>query len=82
MSVERPEWIHCALLGTWDAERGESVREAWCGRKVERFEFAFADASHAALNARTGGRLVLCPGCRDAIINVLREHGSERPPEP
>ena len=36
-------------------------------------QWAFTDASHAALNDWAKGRLVLCSGCCEAITRALRE---------
>jgi hypothetical protein len=59
--------------GSWAEPK--PVRETWCGRTAPSTEWCFIDASHAALNAKHEGRLVLCPECAAAIIGVLKEHG-------
>lgn len=60
---DRPEWIHC--VGTGYA--GET--RPWCGSTNRPF---FVDATHAALNGRSAGRLVACHECVEAIIKALR----------
>ena len=63
------EWVKCALTGMKDENM------TWCGR-TPMAEFTFTDASHAALNAKKEGRLVLCRECALAIIGVLKaQHG-------
>jgi hypothetical protein len=62
-----PEYVVCAQLGYKDDAR---KHESWCGRQVGN-EFAFADSTHALLNARRGGRLLLCPKCGEAIAKTL-----------
>ncbi len=64
MSV-RPHDIACVNLT--DDERPSL---AWCGRATQ-FEFSFIDTTHAALNGKAKGRLMVCEQCRDAIIAAL-----------
>lgn len=75
------EWVQCVLTGYAEkctdgtpSEKAEEARMTWCGRQKTGFEFM--DASHAALNARNGGRLVACTECVEAICKTLREHGT------
>jgi len=60
-------YVACALTGM------VNDRTTWCGRRNVS-EWAFTDASHAALNGLQKGRLVLCGRCRKAIISALN-HG-------
>ena len=69
---DRPDYVRCVLLGT--EENGKPVSLTWCDRNHGRrppFEFAFVDASHAALNALGGGRLLVCPECAAAIAKTI-----------
>jgi hypothetical protein len=68
----RPEYVTCALTGMYAGD------ETWCGRKTCGLGFTFVDASHAALNAKQGGRLLLCPECSAAIVAALTS-GTWRP---
>jgi len=58
------DYVKCVLLGI------EGSQETWCGRK-NVIEWAFADASHAALNGRAEGRLMTCDKCAVAIAEAL-----------
>lgn len=75
-STHRPDYVKCALLGTF--ENDKPVRKAWCGRTPETFEFCFEDAGHALLAARAKDRLQLCSGCSAEIAHVLAE-GTYKP---
>ena len=66
---DRPDYVRCVLLGT--EENGKPVSLTWCDRRHPAFEFAFVDASHAALNALGGGRLLVCHECADAIAKTI-----------
>ena len=62
--------VKCALTGM------ANEQTTWCGRVPGRREWVFTDATHATLNARQEGRLVLCRECALAIIGVLKaQHG-------
>jgi len=79
----RPDWVKCALTGRRvhvvpaDNPSAKPVRtetldqRTWCGRLAPEHEWTFMDASHAALNAVNGGRLVVCPECAVAIARAL-----------
>ena len=50
--------------------------KTWCGLTRLPGEWVFTDATHAILNARNQGRLVLCRECALSIIAVLKaQHG-------
>ena len=65
--MARPDYVKC-IRDTHADNKGK----AWCGRPACRFEFAFEDVDHAAMNGRNEGRLIVCPECRDAAIKALR----------
>lgn len=44
---------------------------AWCGKKVNAFDFVFNDAQHVAL--AVGGSVAPCKNCIKAIIKQLSE---------
>jgi hypothetical protein len=67
---DRPEWVVCVFVDVAD----NVDKLSWCGRPVGQ-EFHFVSIDHAAVNAKKHGRLVACPDCVDAIVNVLRETG-------
>lgn len=69
--MDRPEYIKCVKLTSDGVIVGEETNATWCGRVTGPFEFAFQDASHAALNGRNGGRLFACPDCTKAIYEAL-----------
>jgi len=80
---DRPEWVKCALTGRYvhvvpvddpdaDPSKTESKEQrTWCDRTPPDHEWCFTDASHAALNGASGGRMVLCPACCTAIVRAL-----------
>jgi hypothetical protein len=70
MKLVKPSYVHCALTGMYVEGTETRIYESWCGRQVGG-EFTFMDASHAALNARHGGYLLLCPKCSTAIKEAL-----------
>ena len=65
--TDRPEYVKCILVDTVD----NHDKLSWCGRRIAG-EFHFVSIDHAAINARKHSRLVACPDCVDAIVNVLR----------
>lgn len=67
MAEERPEYVKC-IKHTHAEKQGE----AWCGRQIECFEFAFGDIEHAAYNAIAEGRLLACPECVTAVAAALQ----------
>lgn len=69
--MNRPDYVKCALTGMFDGP-DKQIHDTWCGR-TNVYEFAFTDASHAILNARNRGRLLLCPECSKAIAKTLEE---------
>lgn len=75
--MSRPDYVRCVLTGRYDipsdAPGGPHREEkTWCGRDVSTgWGWCFIDASHAALNAANGGRLVACDACVDAIVKAL-----------
>lgn len=73
--MSRPDYIKCVLLGTKD-----EPTTTWCSRKTDAFEWAFLDATHAALTGRNGGRQVPCEKCAAAIVKALcgGDGGKER----
>ena len=68
--MSRPEYVRCALTGMLD-QHDKPERKTWCGRTLGGFEWTFEDASHAAINGKSGGRLLLCEQCFDAINAAL-----------
>ena len=69
--TERPEWVKCVLLGTRVEGTTIPILETWCGRKVPAHEFYFVDPTHALLNARAEGRLLVCAACAKAMHETL-----------
>lgn len=61
-----PEYVKCCLVGY----AGDS--STWCGRLVNATEWCFVDASHAILNSKNNGRLLLCPTCSLEIEKELK----------
>jgi hypothetical protein len=73
--AQRPEYVVCALTGMYDRPEGHPQgprreQTTWCGRKNPP-EFVFTDATHALLNAKQGGRLLLCSDCAGALWMAL-----------
>jgi hypothetical protein len=61
----RPEYVKCVSLP-------ESLgATTWCGKSREPFDWSFVDIDHAALTRRNGGRQLVCPECRAAIVAAL-----------
>lgn len=60
--MDRPDYVHCV--------KHESSK-SWCGRDVS-WEWAFEDATHAILNARNMGRLLICRECSKKLVEVIR----------
>ena len=58
------EFIRCVGHGYQDGRRNES----WCGGSDRPF---FVDATHASLNGKNLGRLVVCPKCTGEIYKAL-----------
>ncbi len=58
--------IRCVEIGMAD-----KPTETWCGRKTDPAEFTFIDASHAALQGRNGGYVMVCEWCAGAIHSAL-----------
>lgn len=57
------EAVCCVLSGMANS------RATWCGKP--HTAFCFQDAGHASLNGLHKGRLIVCRGCRDAIVAAL-----------
>jgi hypothetical protein len=66
MSEDKPDYVHCVKTGY------HNDNKSWCGRIIS-MEWVFTDTSHAALNARNEGRLLICPDCSKKIIEVIRK---------
>lgn len=69
-----PGHVKHVHLGTYDVPEGEPggprrSSETWCGRRT--VDWAFVDASHAALNARAEGYTLICPQCAKAIVEAI-----------
>jgi len=78
---KRPDYVACVRTGRWTAPEdvgGQPTRQSWCGRMTDLAEFVFLDATHALLNARNEGRLLICPECSKAMAEVL-EKGTFEP---
>lgn len=83
--ARRPEWVKCALTGMFDGP-DRQIQETWCGRTAKKeglshLPFCFVDATHATLNAKNGGRLVLCQDCRMAIVAALTTQADDATPK-
>ena len=63
---DRPEYVTCVRTGVPDDTM------TWCG-KNSTAEFAFLSPTHAILNAKQQGRLLICEECSAAIKEVLEE---------
>lgn len=50
----------------------EANGATWCGKPSDKTEFRFVDVDHAAMNGRNGGYLTVCPRCRAAVIDGLK----------
>lgn len=66
--VSRPDHVRCVQTGMY--VNGTPEKVSWCGRDTHH-EWTFVDAAHAALNGRSGGRLVACEDCLAAIVKAL-----------
>ncbi len=74
-STGRPDYVHCVRTGAWNKpedQGGQPETTSWCGRETRR-EFAFVDPTHAVLNAKADGRLLICPECSTAILEQLKK---------
>lgn len=69
--MSRPDYVHCVLLGTFVEGTDRPEYETWCGRRTGNVEFAFVNASHAVLSARSGSRLLACEKCSKSISETL-----------
>ena len=45
---------------------------SYCNKVISGL-FFFQDATHAICNAQNKGSLLICPECKDKIINILNE---------
>lgn len=72
MTKERPEYVTCALVGTYIGDPPQRERKTWCGRPLQAFDFYFVDATHALLNAQAKGRLLLYHECAEAIVATAK----------
>jgi hypothetical protein len=45
--------------------------EAWCGVRLQVFDWAFGDVDHAAYNMQQEGRLLPCPQCVGAVMTAF-----------
>jgi len=68
--ITKLEHVKCVLVG-----QADHPRRLWCGKEKGSFDWVFQDATHALLNAESGGRLLMCPDCAKAISAAL-EKGS------
>lgn len=51
---------------------GDAKGASWCGKAPDVFEWRFMDIDHAAMSGRNGGYLTVCPRCRSAVIDGLK----------
>lgn len=51
------------------------VNVTFCGKKIDIFEFTFAGVDHAVNNNQSGGYLLPCPDCKEAVIKFLNKEG-------
>ena len=65
--TERPEYIRCI-----QHTHAEKQKTSWCGKQLFSYDWVFQDIDHATYTMMNGGRLVPCPDCVNAIINVLK----------
>lgn len=70
--MSRSEYVRCVT----DNHRDNDGR-SWCGKTLNKFDFAFVSIEHAAFNGRSGGRLVACSECTVEIIKALESGQGE-----
>lgn len=63
--MARPEYVKCVRDGVYESTT------SFCGRETSG-GFAFTDATHAVLNARNEGRLLICPECAKAMLEAIQ----------
>lgn len=69
--MSRPEYVKCVMLGY--GELSDECGMTWCGNPKDMFDWQFSDATHALLNVRNGGRLLICKQCAAAMAKTLKE---------
>lgn len=67
--MERPEYIKCILTGMHDSTG--PVRETWCGRVPDPFEWCFVDAGHAVLSKIQNTYVLPCLECSQTVAEIL-----------
>lgn len=67
MTDERPDYVKC-IRHTHEYYNNKS----WCGKPVASFDWTFTDLDHAAYSLVDKSRLIPCPDCIKAAINVLQ----------
>jgi len=64
--MSRPDYVKCVT----DNHR-DNDGLSWCGKILDKFDFAFVSIEHAAFNGRSAGRLVACSECTALIAKAL-----------
>lgn len=65
--MTRPDYVKCIRRS-----HADHLKESWCGRALESFEWAFEGADHAAESGKNRDRLVACKECVAAVTKALQ----------
>ena len=66
--MNRPDDVKCVQVN-----ENEKPTKTWCGRGTSSgLEWVFVDATHAILNARNEGLLMICPACAKEMRRVIK----------
>ena len=65
--IGRPDYIRCVVL----EDTMPDGKKTWCGVPSYSYDKSFVDVTHAALNGKQEGRLVVCPDCIKEITSAL-----------
>lgn len=83
---ERPEYVYCVMTGYGPLHA--DANKTWCDVSDKHLTeaafrgFKFGDPTHAILNARNQGRLLMCPECAAAMIKTIQSGTWDGVPDP
>lgn len=69
----RPDYVKCSMLTEPHPDLPAEYKKTYCGRSIQPTEFMFTSASHAIMNGRNQGRLLLCKFCSAEMERCLKE---------
>jgi len=48
------------------------MRIAWCGKRLDRMQWSFLDASHALMSLKYGGGIGACRSCLRKLLAIIQ----------